>query len=116
MCWLRTRPNLKPKVVLKSEDWTRWNDYGIGLFLQGDLSGAAGAFEKITEIDPKNPDGWVNLGRARVQEGNLTAAREVLRARTGAEPEAGTRAFLLCEDAASGRATMTKRPSICAKC
>jgi Flp pilus assembly protein TadD len=66
------------KVVLKSEDWTRWNDYGIGLFLQGDLSGAAGAFEKITQIDPKNPDGWVNLGRARVQEGNLVSAREVL--------------------------------------
>ena len=67
-----------PQIVLHSEDWTRWNDYGIGLFLQGDLSGAAGAFEKITEIDPKNPDGWVNRGRARMQEGNLTAAREVL--------------------------------------
>jgi Flp pilus assembly protein TadD len=68
----------EPKVVLNRDDWTRWNDYGIGLFLQGDLSGAAGAFEKITEIDPKNPDGWVNLGRTRVQEGNLSAAREVL--------------------------------------
>jgi len=68
----------KPKLVLNGEDWTRWNDYGIGLFLQGDLSGAAGAFEKITEIDPKNPDGWVNMGRARVQEGNLSTAREVL--------------------------------------
>ena len=67
-----------PKVVLNRDDWTRWNDYGIGLFLQGDLSGAAGAFEKITEIDPKNPDGWVNMGRVRVQEGNLNAAREVL--------------------------------------
>jgi Tfp pilus assembly protein PilF len=68
----------KPKVVLNHDDWTRWNDYGIGLFLQGDLSGAAGAFEKITEIEPGIPDGWVNMGRARVQEGNLTAAREVL--------------------------------------
>jgi Flp pilus assembly protein TadD len=68
----------KPIVALNHDDWTRWNDYGIGLFLQGDLSGAAGAFEKITEIDPKIPDGWINMGRARVQEGNLTAAREVL--------------------------------------
>jgi len=68
----------EPRMVLHGDDWTRWNDYGIGLFLQGDLSGAAGAFEKITEIDPKNPDGWVNLGRVRVQEGNLPAAREVL--------------------------------------
>jgi Flp pilus assembly protein TadD len=67
-----------PVVTLNRDDWTRWNDYGIGLFLQGDLSGAAGAFEKITEIDPNNPDGWVNVGRVRVQEGNLPAARTAL--------------------------------------
>jgi Flp pilus assembly protein TadD len=65
-------------VALNRDDWTRWNDYGIGLFLQGDLTGAAAAFEKITEIDPNNADGWVNIGRARVQEGNLSAAREAL--------------------------------------
>jgi Tfp pilus assembly protein PilF len=68
----------KPEVALSGDDWTRWNDYGIGLFLQGDLTGAAAAFGKITQADPSNPDGWVNLGRVRVQEGNLTAAREVL--------------------------------------
>jgi Flp pilus assembly protein TadD len=67
-----------PNIVLNQADWTRWNDYGIGLFLQGDFTGAAAAFQKITEIDPKNPDGWVNIGRVRVQEGNLGAAREVL--------------------------------------
>src|ERR1700735_3259687 len=67
-----------PVVTLNHDDWTRWNDYGIGLFLQGDLSGAAGAFGKITEIDPNNPDGWVNVGRVRVQEGNLSAARRAL--------------------------------------
>ncbi|HXW56472.1 MAG TPA: tetratricopeptide repeat protein [Candidatus Cybelea sp.] len=67
-----------PRVVLEPSDWTRWNDYGIGLLLEGDLTGAAGAFEKITQIDPGNPDGWVNIGRVRVQEGNLGAARVVL--------------------------------------
>jgi Flp pilus assembly protein TadD len=67
-----------PNLILNSDDWTRWNDFGIGLFLQGDLTGAAGAFEKITEINPKNPDGWVNIGRVRVQEGNLPAAKEAL--------------------------------------
>jgi Flp pilus assembly protein TadD len=67
-----------PRLVLTPDDWTRWNDFGIGLFLQGDLTGAAGAFEKITEIDPKNPDGWVNIGRVRVQEGNLPAAKDAL--------------------------------------
>jgi Tfp pilus assembly protein PilF len=68
----------EPKIVLNRDDWTRWNDYGIGLFLQGDLSGAAGAFDKITQAVPDNPDGWVNVGRVRVQEGNLAAAREAL--------------------------------------
>ncbi|HXN99254.1 MAG TPA: tetratricopeptide repeat protein [Candidatus Acidoferrales bacterium] len=68
----------EPKIVLNRDDWTRWNDYGIGLFLQGDLTGASGAFEKLTQIVPDNPDGWVNVGRVRVQEGNLAAAREAL--------------------------------------
>jgi tetratricopeptide (TPR) repeat protein len=71
-------PAPKPEVASSRDDWTRWNDYGIGLFLQGDLSGAAAAFEKITQIDAANPDGWVNIGRVRVQEGNLSAARKAL--------------------------------------
>ena len=66
------------EIDLKAEDWQRWNDYGIGLFLQGDLKGAAAAFEKVTEVDPKNPDGWVNIGRAAVQEGDMERARSVL--------------------------------------
>lgn len=33
-------PVVQPKVDLKADDWTRWNDYGIGLLLQGDLKGA----------------------------------------------------------------------------
>jgi Flp pilus assembly protein TadD len=68
----------KPQVQWEKEDWTRWNDYGIGLFLQGDLKGAEQAFAKITEMDPQNPDGWTNVGRVRVQEGNTEGAREVL--------------------------------------
>jgi Flp pilus assembly protein TadD len=71
-------PAPNPEIALHPEDWTRWNDYGIGLFLQGDLTGAAAAFEKITLMDPANPDGWVNIGRVRLQEGNLSAARKVL--------------------------------------
>jgi cytochrome c-type biogenesis protein CcmH/NrfG len=68
----------EPKAVLQVGDWQRWNDYGIGLLLQGDLKGAQAAFEKVTEIDPKNPDGWVNIGRAVVQEGDMDRARAVL--------------------------------------
>jgi Flp pilus assembly protein TadD len=67
-----------PKTQLTKEDWQRWNDYGIGLLLQGDLKAARAAFEKITEVDPQNPDGWVNIGRAALQEGDITRARTVL--------------------------------------
>jgi tetratricopeptide (TPR) repeat protein len=72
------RPAVQPKVMLQADDWTRWNDFGIGLFLQGDLKGARQAFEQITRIDSKNPDGWVNLGRVAVQEGDMARARSVL--------------------------------------
>jgi Flp pilus assembly protein TadD len=71
-------PVSEPKTLARKEEWQRWNDYGIGLFLQGDLKGAAAAFEKVTEADPDNPDGWVNIGRAAVQEGDMERARKAL--------------------------------------
>ena len=66
------------QAVAVKEDWVRWNDYGIGLFLQGDLRGAETAFTKATEADPNNPDGFVNIGRTLVQEGDTAGARRVL--------------------------------------
>ena len=71
-------PVPQPKLTAQKEDWERWNDYGIGLLLQGDLKGAQAAFVKVTEADPQNPDGWVNIGRAALQEGDLPRARTVL--------------------------------------
>ncbi len=74
----RNAPAPLPVVALQADDWQRWNDYGIGLFLQGDLKGAQAAFQKVTEIDPRNPDGWVNMGRVAVQEGDMDRGRVVL--------------------------------------
>jgi len=76
----------EPRVSLDPADWERWNDYGIGLLLQGDLKGAEAAFQRTVEIAPQNPDGWVNIGRARVQEGNLAGAREVLEKALALQP------------------------------
>jgi len=76
-----------PKAVATKEMWTRWNDYGIGLFLQGDLRAAAAAFAKITEADPTNPDGWTNVGRVLVQEGDTAAARKVLEKALAIDPQ-----------------------------
>jgi tetratricopeptide (TPR) repeat protein len=77
----------KPRTLLRKEDWQRWNDYGIGLFLQGDLKAAQAAFEKVTEADPQNPDGWVNIGRAALQEGDTTRARTVLEKALALSPD-----------------------------
>jgi tetratricopeptide (TPR) repeat protein len=80
-------PAPPPKVQLAKEDWQRWNDYGIGLLLQGDLKAAQAAFEKITEVDPQNPDGWVNIGRAALLEGDLPRARTVLEKALALKPQ-----------------------------
>src|SRR5207253_167601 len=77
----------EPKVALQADDWQRWNDYGIGLLLQGDLKGAQAAFQKVTEIDSKNPNGWVNIGRAAVQEGDMDRARAVLEKALAVSPD-----------------------------
>ena len=42
---------------------------------------------RATEADPDNVDGWVNIGRARIVEGNLDGAREVLERALALDPE-----------------------------
>src|SRR6185436_16178340 len=67
------------KAVMSAQVRERWNDYGIGLLLQGDLKGAEAAFLKVTEMDPGYADGWVNVARAQIQEGNMEEAEKFLR-------------------------------------
>ncbi|MCY4188577.1 MAG: tetratricopeptide repeat protein, partial [Bryobacterales bacterium] len=55
-------------------DWGRWNDYGIGLLLQGDLRGAEHAFRRTIEADPGHPDGWLNVARSMIEEGRTSEA------------------------------------------
>jgi tetratricopeptide (TPR) repeat protein len=61
--------------VVRTQDRERWNDWGIGLLLQGDLKGAEYAFKKTTEAEPEYPDGWLNVARALIQEGETDAAK-----------------------------------------
>jgi len=77
-------------VSLDPSDRERWNDYGIGLLLQGDLKGAERAFETVTKLDPSYADGWVNVARARVQEGNTDAAKPLLEKAIQLNPRLGS--------------------------
>jgi tetratricopeptide (TPR) repeat protein len=83
----RDAPLPEMGVQAKPPHRERWNDYGIGLLLQGDLRGAEAAFLKVTEIDPGYADGWVNIARARLQEGDVEGAREVLKQALALDPD-----------------------------
>ena len=73
----------------------RWNDYGIGLLLQGDIKNAEATFLKVTEMDPGYADGWVNVARARIQEGNMAASEPVLRKALEIDPTLAKTHFFL---------------------
>jgi tetratricopeptide (TPR) repeat protein len=60
------------------QDRERWNDWGIGLLLQGDLKGAEYGFARVTEAEPGYADGWLNVARALIQEGETDRAKEYL--------------------------------------
>ncbi|MBI3494218.1 MAG: tetratricopeptide repeat protein [Acidobacteria bacterium] len=69
-------PTIKP--FLDASVRERWNDYGIGLLLQGDLKGAQAAFRNVMAMDPAYADGPVNVARAQLQEGDVDGAMEAL--------------------------------------
>ncbi len=59
--------------------WERWNDYGIGLLLEGDTKAALAAFQKVTALAPKNPEGPINQGRVLFTEGQVDRGLEILK-------------------------------------
>ncbi len=70
-------------------EWQRWNDYGIGLFLEGksELKQAEQAFQQVEGYE--RFDGPLNLARVYLREGRLDEAAEaVQRAALYREPAA----------------------------
>ncbi len=77
-------PDVKPYLDASVRE--RWNDYGIGLLLQGDLKGAEAAFRNVIAMDPAYADGPVNVARALLQEGDVEAAIPMLGQALAVEP------------------------------
>ena len=73
----------------------RWNDYGIGLLLQGDLRGAEAAFRQVMEIDPTYPDGPVNVARALIEQGEIEDAVPLLEQALAMVPDLARAHFFL---------------------
>jgi tetratricopeptide (TPR) repeat protein len=89
-----TEPSLIP-------EWQRWNDYGIGLFLEGDKGSEKGeliqaehAFAQVERLG--RPDGPLNLARVYLKEGRLDDAVAALQraARFNPPPPRWTLAWL----------------------
>jgi tetratricopeptide (TPR) repeat protein len=79
--------------------WERWNDYGIGLLLEGttgsekgELRQAADAFAEVERLG--RPDGPLNLARVFFKEGRLDDAARALRRAAAAGAPAWTVAWL----------------------
>ena len=67
-----------PSLPRLAEEWVRYNDYGIGLLLEGDTRGAATAFSIVAALRPDISDGPLNLAKPALAEGNLEAAYDAL--------------------------------------
>jgi len=87
----KTPTQWKP-VILKA-DRERWNDWGIGMLLQGDIKGAEYAFNTVTQAEPEYSDGWLNVARALIQEGETDAAKPHLQKAIELNPAAGRNYF-----------------------
>jgi tetratricopeptide (TPR) repeat protein len=77
----------------KIPPWQRWNDYGIGLFSEGNVGAekgeliqAAQAFDEVEKLG--HADGPVNLARVYFKEGRLDDAVEALKRAAKCNPPA----------------------------
>jgi tetratricopeptide (TPR) repeat protein len=79
----------KWRQVTNKKTRERWNDWGIGLLLQGDVKGAEYAFTKVTEAEPGYADGWLNVARALIQEGETERAKPFIQKSLAVNPGLG---------------------------
>lgn len=63
-----------PRALDVKKDRERWNDYGIGLMLQGDFQRATKAFEQVCKVSADWAEGYVNLARVKIQEGDIPSS------------------------------------------
>jgi tetratricopeptide (TPR) repeat protein len=88
---------LSPSPAPRKPEWQRWNDYGIGCFLEGGVGSKKGelrqaekAFQHLLSLNVKDavPHAYVNLARVYLDEGLLTEAAQALGKATETEPNA----------------------------
>lgn len=90
-----TAPAAVPKEALAKDPkaWMRWNDWGIGLLLQGDTKGAAQAWTTLRDAMPDRVDGWRNLARVALNDGDPQTALRMLEEAEKRAPDDPQNAF-----------------------
>jgi tetratricopeptide (TPR) repeat protein len=68
----------RPVEAAQPSEWTRYNDYGIALLLEGNTRAALRAFERVAALQPERVDGPLNMARTALREGNIETAYEFL--------------------------------------
>lgn len=68
------RLQIPDSMTYDADQWERFNDYGIGLLLEGDTRAAALAFEQVLRLQPSNIEGPLNLAKTAIQDGQLDRA------------------------------------------
>jgi tetratricopeptide (TPR) repeat protein len=66
------------KVADDPGQWMRYNDYGIGLLLEGTTRGASRAFEQVARLKSDLIEGPLNLAKTAVRDGNIDKAYQHL--------------------------------------
>jgi len=77
----------------KADEWLRYNDYGVGLFLSDDTRGALEMFKRVAQLQPRKMDGWLNQARSYLADGDLRNAESMLRQASAVAPDQPRIAF-----------------------
>ena len=72
-------PPVAKRDAINTLEWIRFNDYGIGLLLEGDTRGARLAFEQVEKRNPESIEGPLNLAKTAVRDGNIDLAFQHLK-------------------------------------
>ena len=65
-------------VYASPDQWIRPNDYGIAMMLKGDTRLAEIGFAEVQRVAPARVDGWRNMARNALTDGNTGRALELL--------------------------------------
>jgi len=72
------KPMFANGTAKNSSEWFRYNDYGIGLLLEGDTRRAASAFRQVLKLRPDLIEGALNLAKTAVRDGGIDKAYKYL--------------------------------------